>query len=290
MRKQARSGPQEDHAHELAEKKPRFLSEVPKPSDEVLMEAFYDELSRSIKEHGLLQPVLLRREHDRLVLIAGERRWRACKLLDKVTMQARILSVDPATAFEMALAENVQRDSLLPLDEARAYQRLVEQSTGGQSAVARRLGINIRRISEKLSLLRLPAAVQALLAQPGTALSDSHAILLAAASDTIDVSSLAMRCVDEGWSIRTLRRALLPRNRVLEPREAENLQLDLNSRGGFTLRIIARTQNDVAGAITALEETLEELRHKLASRATRAQQCAGTGEEVAAREASSADR
>ena len=233
--------------------------------DRTFDEATLDALAKSIKEHGQLQPVLLRRENERLILVAGERRWRACKLLGRPTMQARILGVDGSTAFEIALAENVQRDSLLPLEEARAYHRLLDGS-GGQGAVARRLGIDFRRVSEKLALPRLPQGVQDLLVRSENALDESHAILLASVADgPVSITSLAMRCVEEGWSLRTLRRALQPRERIPEARVTENLQLDLNRRGGFMLKVCARTQNDVADAIAAVEKTLLELREKLAA-------------------------
>lgn len=219
-----------------------------------------EELGKSIQAHGQLQPILVRREGDRYVLIAGERRWRACKAIGKAIIDAKVLTVDAFTAFEIAVAENVQRETLLPLEEARAYQRLLEDRGGGQADIARRLGVDRRRVSEKLALLRLPHSVQTLLSGRPDSFSESHAFLLASAPDSVDVAKTARRCVDEGWSLRRLRQAIQVRDGVPGPLFFQNLQLAMNRRGGFTLTVRARSHDEVARTIANLEQTLSDLR------------------------------
>lgn len=223
-----------------------------------------EELAESMRLHGQLQPALVRPDPngDEYILIAGERRWRACMLAERPALDAIVHDVDAVRAFEMALAENVQRDSLLPLEEARAYQHLAEVRKISQSELARLLGIDRRRVSEKLALLQLSEEVQSLLETNPPLLPEGHAVLLTRAPEHVDVVPLAKRCAAEGWSVRRLRDALKTARPASSPRPTlfENVRMTLNRRGGFTLTVRARSRDEVEKTIAELEEKIRDLR------------------------------
>lgn len=222
--------------------------------------AALDELADSIREYGLLQPVVVRpADDDRYIIVAGERRWRACKLAGKTSVDAKILRIDAMRAFEIALAENVQRDSLLPLEEAAAYGRLMEERSLRQADVARLVGVDRRRVSDKLALLRLPPDVQALVSGRQDNLSEGHALVLVTAPADLDILHLARRCIEDGWSVQRLRSAVAEQQTGREtPKLFQNVRMNVNRRGGFTLMVRARSRDEV-------ETTLAELRGTIAT-------------------------
>lgn len=134
-----------------------------------------DELARSIREHGLLQPIVVTRVADGTYqLVAGERRWRAARLAGLRTVPAVLK--DPRTpreSLELALVENVQRRDLNPLEEAGAYHALVEEHGLTQEAVAQRVGRSRVAVANTLRLLQLPAEIQQAIADG--ALTEGHA-------------------------------------------------------------------------------------------------------------------
>jgi ParB family chromosome partitioning protein len=140
-----------------------------------------EELSTSIREHGLLQPILVRPDDKELSfqLIAGERRWRAAQLAGLMTIPAIVRAVADQQALELALIENVQRHDISPLDAALAYRRLAQEFSLSQEAVAQRVGKSRVAVANTMRLLELPAEAQK--AIEDGALSEGHgrAILLA---------------------------------------------------------------------------------------------------------------
>jgi ParB family chromosome partitioning protein len=121
------------------------------------------ELIESVKRHGIISPLTLSRDGDgRYAIIAGERRYRAAKAAKLREVPAQVREVD-GEALTLAVAENVIRADLSPLEEARAYRRLVEEH-GGTAKVAKLVGKSERLVSERLDLLRLPGETQKLLA------------------------------------------------------------------------------------------------------------------------------
>lgn len=220
------------------------------------------ELAESIRQEGQIQPIVVRPgPGDQFIIVAGERRWRACGLAGVLSVKALIRRVDAVKAFEIALVENVQRDSLLPLEEARAYTRLLEIKGIAQAQLARELGLDRRRLSEKLSILRLPVDVLGLLSSQADTFAEKHAIVLAQAPEGTAVNKLAARCATEGWSVARLReeltRGAAPR---AQPTLFENVRFLVNQRGGFTLTVRARSKDEVATTIAELEATIARLR------------------------------
>jgi ParB family chromosome partitioning protein len=226
-------------------------------------QAKLDELAESIKVDGLVQPIAVRPDGDKFIIVAGERRWRAHQMLGRTEIEAKVFDLTPMQAFRLALVENVQRDSLLPLEEARAYQKLINESGISQAELARQLGIDRRRVSEKVTLTRLPAALQQLLSARADTFGERHALLLASATAAqgLDIVAIGVRCAKEGWSLARLRSALAVSGlESPEPKLFQNLHVAMNRRGGFTLMVRARSRDEVATTITELERTVESLR------------------------------
>lgn len=124
-----------------------------------------DELCQTIKEHGIIQPIVVRVQHGRYELIAGERRWRASRKLGMKTIPAIIKEMTDQQAASIALIENLQREGLTALEEAIAYQKLIDLHQLTQEGLAQKLGKGQSTIANKLRLLHLPPIVQDYLLQ-----------------------------------------------------------------------------------------------------------------------------
>lgn len=161
------------------------------------------ELSESLRTSGLLQPVVVRPTADgKFDLIAGERRCRAAERLGWSEIDAMVRDVDDRTLLALALVENLQRDDLSAIDEARAYQRLIAEFHVSQGEVATLIGRSRPTVANALRLLGLPQDVQELL-HDGK-LSSGHAIALLQLSSAPDIRRLARLAVERGLSVREL--------------------------------------------------------------------------------------
>jgi ParB family chromosome partitioning protein len=161
-----------------------------------------EELSQSIREHGLIEPLVVRRMpgSDKFELIAGERRWRALQRAGVRDALVVVKDVSGEAAFELALIENVQREDLNAIELAEAYDRLVRDHGYTQEALADRLGKDRTTISNILRLLKLPARVRARVVS--AELSEGHARALLGASDAAVMEELAERVVRGSLSVR----------------------------------------------------------------------------------------
>jgi ParB family transcriptional regulator, chromosome partitioning protein len=160
------------------------------------------ELAASITQLGVLQPVLVRRVGERYQLIAGERRWRAARRAGLTTVPAVVRTSDDVSAVEQALVENLHRQDLTPLEEAAAFQQLIEDFGLTHDEVAQRVGKSRSAVTNTLRLLGLPPAVQHLLADGK--LSAGHARALLGTPDRSLQERLARQAASEGWSVRTV--------------------------------------------------------------------------------------
>jgi ParB family chromosome partitioning protein len=160
------------------------------------------ELADSIREVGLLQPVLVRPAGDGYELIAGERRWRAARRLGMQTIPCLVRTTDDATALEQALVENVHRAGLNPLEEAAAYQQLIEDFGLTHDEVATRVGRSRASVTNALRLMQLPPAIQRML-QDGN-LAAGHARALLGTPDRAFQEQLARRVAKEDLSVRAV--------------------------------------------------------------------------------------
>ncbi len=159
-------------------------------------------LAGSLGERGVLQPVLVRpKAGGKYELIAGERRWRAARIAGLEAIPALVHERDDAEALELALIENMAREDLNPIEEARACAALVEELALTREQVGRRVGRSRVAVSNLIRLLDLPDEVIELLARG--ALSEGHGRALLLAEDHDARRSLAREAVAEGWSVRT---------------------------------------------------------------------------------------
>ena len=173
------------------------------------------ELSASIREIGVLQPVLVRPGKDGVYeLIAGERRWRAARRAGLAVIPAIVRTTDELGSVERALIENLHRQDLTPLEEASAYSQLIEDFSLTHEQVAERVGKSRSAVTNTLRLLSLPAAIQHLLADGQ--LSAGHAKALLGTPDRAFQEQLARRAASEKWSVRMLEDAVRDRGGAAE--------------------------------------------------------------------------
>ena len=163
-------------------------------------EGALDRLAVSITEHGVVQPVLVRRNGSRYELIAGERRWRAAQKAGLTRIPVIIKDVADEDLLEIALTENVQREDLNPIEEAQAYQKLIERVGLTQEALAARFGRDRSYITNYLRLLRLPEDIQRLVEEGR--LSTGHARTVLGVPHHDQQRRVARQVIDKGLSVR----------------------------------------------------------------------------------------
>jgi ParB family chromosome partitioning protein len=174
--------------------------------------AYFDEeslasLTASVAELGVLQPILVREVGDeRFELIAGERRWRAAKRAGLPSIPVVVREVDEVLSLEQALVENLHREDLNPLEEAAAYQQLMEDFELTQEAVAQKVGRSRSAVANTLRLFQLPPAIQRLVAE--NRLAAGHAKALLGTPDRAFQETLAKQIVAEGLSVRQAEEAV----------------------------------------------------------------------------------
>ena len=194
-------GSAEVREEELRELPLELISPSPHQPRRAFDEQALEALAGSLGDRGVLQPVLVRpRPGGRYELVAGERRWRAAQLAGLETIPALVRDREDAAALEVALIENMAREDLNPIEEARACAALVEELGLTREEVGLRVGRSRVAVSNLVRLLDLPDAVIELLEQ-GT-LSEGHGRALLLAEDHEARRALALTAVDQGWSVR----------------------------------------------------------------------------------------
>lgn len=163
-------------------------------------EAALENLAESIRTHGIVQPLLVRRRGEVFELIAGERRWRAAKLAGLTRVPVLVKDVADQNLLEIALIENIQREDLNPIEEAHAYKRLIENVGLTQEALATRVGRDRSYITNYLRLLKLPDDLQQLVIEGR--LSTGHARTILGLPQTDLQRRLARQVIEDGLSVR----------------------------------------------------------------------------------------
>lgn len=171
-------------------------------------------LTASIRELGVLQPVLVRATDDAYELIAGERRWRAARRAGLRSIPAIVRQAADEASLEQALVENLHREDLNALEEAAGYQQLIEEFGLTHDQVASRVGKSRTAVTNTLRLLLLPPAIQKLVAE--NQLAAGHARALLGTPDRAFQEALARRAVTEGLSVRAVEEAVRLRNELGE--------------------------------------------------------------------------
>ncbi|AYD41372.1 ParB/RepB/Spo0J family partition protein [Clostridium fermenticellae] len=158
------------------------------------------QLSESIKEHGIIQPIILKKEGQMYSIIAGERRWRAAKLINLKKIPAIIMNLTEKDVLEVSLIENIQRQDLNPIEEALAYKRLINDFELTQEQLSNRIGKSRSAITNCLRLLNLDKRVQNYL-NDGL-ISEGHGRALLAIQNNDFQYKLAKMIIDKGLSVR----------------------------------------------------------------------------------------
>jgi ParB family chromosome partitioning protein len=224
-----------------------------------------EELADSIRERGVLQPILLRADGDSYMIVAGERRWRAAQRVQLHAIPAIVRDIDESTTAELALIENIQREDLNPLEEAQGYRQLIERHAHTQEGVARIVHKSRSHVANLLRLLDLPEFVRQSLLQGD--ISMGHARAVAAASDP---EALTREIIAKGLSVRqTEERARRERDKPgrnggatssagRQPPDADlaALERQLSDILGLKVEVVHKGQG---GAVTLHYSSLDQL-------------------------------
>jgi ParB family chromosome partitioning protein len=162
------------------------------------------ELTDSIRQAGVVQPILVRPRGDRFQIVAGERRWRAAQQAGLATVPVTVRDVPDAGLLELALVENIQRQELSPLEEAQAFQKLQSEFRLTQEEIARRVGRDRSTVANTLRLLRLPRELRALLGSGR--LDAGHGRALLALGSAEEQIALGREAARKGLSVREVER------------------------------------------------------------------------------------
>jgi ParB family transcriptional regulator, chromosome partitioning protein len=230
-------------------------------------------LAESIAEVGVLQPVVVRSVPGGFQLIAGERRWRAARKAGLHHIPAVIREGDDRASLTEALVENLQREDLSPLEEAGAYQQLLEDFGYTHEEVGRRVGRSRSAVTNTLRLLQLPPTIQGMLERGE--LSAGHARSLLGVEDRAFVEHVARRAVEEGWSVRQVEEAVRLRQgtaaaggqstKVRQVRPAEVIELEhrLTDHLGNKVKVEFRNGKGTVHIGYSSIEELEKLYRRL---------------------------
>jgi len=223
-----------------------------------------DDLAESIREHGLLEPLVVRKVgDDKFELVAGERRWRASQKAGLKELLVVVKDVSPAKAFELALVENVQREDLNAVELAEALDRLVKEHGYTQDALAKRIGKDRTTVANSLRLLKLPLRVRQHVVSGQ--LSEGHARALLGETDGKRLEALADRVVREKLSVRAtealVRSARKSGGKSEEPAQKSASVRDLEARLSRALgtRALVRDRGKSGGEVVIPYADLDAL-------------------------------
>ncbi len=229
------------------------------------------ELEQSVREKGILQPLLVRSDGARYLLVAGERRLRAAKRVGLAEVPVLVKDVATEEAFELALIENIQREDLNAIEEAAAYERLLSARSYTQDALAKRIGKNRVTIANSVRLLKLETDLQQLVIDGQ--LTAGHARSLLSVSNGLHRKDLAQRIVTDGLSVRAAEAAVAelkassspdkpapqPKRRKATPLQPyfDTVAAELSEALGSTVAVTAKGRK---GRVTIEFRSVEDLR------------------------------
>jgi len=243
-----------------------LLTPNPRQPRAQMDEARLDELAQSIRSHGVIQPILVRRVADRTEIVAGERRWRAAQRAGLLKVPVVYRDVADENLLEIALIENIQREDLNPIEEAQAYRRLTDEFHLSQEAIASGVGKDRATIANYMRLLKLPAEVRNDLASG--ALSMGQARALVTLPDEAAQRRVAREVVARGLSVREteamVRHEMAPAPPPPPPKRADPNTRAAEDRlkvalGTTRVRILRKGQGGRIEIEFASEEELQRL-------------------------------
>lgn len=197
------------------------------------------ELAESIKTHGIIQPLILRKHmEDQYIIVAGERRWRAAKMAGLKEVPAVIMELTDRDILEVSLIENIQRQDLNPIEEAIAYRKLLNDFNITQEELSKRIGKSRVAIANTIRLTNLDDRVQQYIIE--SIITEGHGRTLLAISDKQKQYELAQQVIDEKLSVRELERLI---KRLSEEEEKEKVIWSSNSLNPYYKEITNQLQN-----------------------------------------------
>lgn len=208
------------------------------------------ELSESIRQHGIVQPLVVAKKEDYYEIIAGERRWRAAKLAGLKEVPAVIKDYSPQEIMEVALIENIQREDLNPVEEARAYQNLIKEYNLKQEELAKRVSKSRSAITNSLRLLKLSDEVLDLLMEE--AISSGHARALLSLEDPEQQLIVAEKIVKDKLSVRDIEKMVksinhpvkkIPKKELENDFVYQNIEEQLKQKIGTKVKINRKSEN-----------------------------------------------
>ena len=214
------------------------------------------ELSDSIKQFGLIQPILVQDRKDHYEIIAGERRWRAAKLAGLKEIPVIIRDYSEREIMEISLIENIQREDLNPIEEAQAYKRLLEEFHLKQDEVAERVSKSRAAVTNSMRLLKLCDEVQQMLIDD--MISTGHARALLAIEDAEEQYTVAQQIFDEKLSVRdveklvkNLHKPVKPAKKVSDDKTMETIYLDIEEKlkARLSTKVTVTSKGEGAGKI-----------------------------------------
>ncbi len=239
-----------------------------------------DDLASSIKQYGVLQPLLVREDPDNkgdFEIIAGERRWRASQKAQLHELPVVVLELDDLEAFKIALIENLQREDLDPIDEALGYQKLLDEYAQTQDDLAKAVGKSRPHITNMVRLLNLPDDVQAHLSAGDLTMGHARALITSE-----DASALAKQVISKGLSVRQTEKFAMSHknlthkvrtkpnasdNDILGRKDADTLALENDVSKALGMNVSIDSKDGKSGKLSiefkSLDQ-LDELLHRLA--------------------------
>ena len=214
---------EEAKPNEIVQIKITDIRSNPYQPRKIFDEEALNELASSIKEHGIVQPIIVKKSIKGYELVAGERRTKAAKIAGLETVPAIVKDFDDEEMMEIALIENIQRENLNPIEEAMAYDSILRSSNITQEELAKKFGKSRSYITNSLGLLRLPDDTKKYVED--NKLSMSHARALSKLEDNNQINRLANKIVTEGLNVRAIEN--ITRD-IHEQEEKQNLQNDDN--------------------------------------------------------------
>ena len=214
---------EEAKPNEIVQIKITDIRSNPYQPRKIFDEEALNELASSIKEHGIVQPIIVKKSIKGYELVAGERRTKAAKIAGLETVPAIVKDFDDEEMMEIALIENIQRENLNPIEEAMAYDSILRSSNITQEELAKKFGKSRSYITNSLGLLRLPDNTKKYVED--NKLSMSHARALSKLEDNNQINRLANKIVTEGLNVRAIEN--ITRD-IHEQEEKQNLQNDDN--------------------------------------------------------------
>ena len=237
---------------------------------QVFSETKLEELAQSIKVHGFIQPIVVRPAGDRYQIIAGERRWRAAQRLGLSRVPVAIKSISDENLLEVSLIENIQRENLNPIEEAKAYHRLSQEFGLTQEQVAQRTGKDRSTVTNLLRLLKLPKEIHQMMLDDRLSMGHARAIL--AVEGAPEQRALAEKTIEHGWSVRQVEKVIAASKALNHPKQKK--RVDPNVRAateslerslGTRVRIVERGKKGRIEIEYYSQEELQRLYERLAN-------------------------